>query len=148
MVLSESPFATVIYWVIASRYMKTALVFLLLLATATAQQSQPPARKGVIYGVVFTQDGEPAKGLRVTERPLDVDVNGGGLRGNKHGGAFQSDSAFNGGGVILHRYYRQHDQRWMLRVVVDGVNRNCPASIVIQSFTRIRVHVEAWEVAA
>lgn len=54
--------------------MKTKFIFpcLLLLAVVTAQQRQRPALKGTIYGIVVGQDGESAKGLGLTAKPLGV----------------------------------------------------------------------------
>ena len=54
--------------------MKTTLVFVsfLLLATAVAQQPDKPHPKGVIYGIAIGQDGQPAKGIGLTARPLGV----------------------------------------------------------------------------
>jgi len=54
--------------------MKFIFPSLLLLAVATAQQSQRPTLtlKGTIYGIVVGQDGKPAKGLGLTAEPLGL----------------------------------------------------------------------------
>ena len=36
----------------------------------------------------------------------------------------------------------------MLRVVIDRIFGNTPAPLLVERFARIRVHVEAWKVAA
>lgn len=54
--------------------MKTAfgLVALLLLSAASAQQTNEPVPKGVIYGIAIGQDGQPAKRILLTAYPLGV----------------------------------------------------------------------------
>jgi hypothetical protein len=52
-------------------WMKSICVALFLLACASAQQHQQNTPKGIIYGVVIGQDGEPAKSLFLQAEPLD-----------------------------------------------------------------------------
>jgi hypothetical protein len=53
--------------------MKTTFLLLgLVLFSAAAAQQQQRAPNGVIYGVVITSDGEPAKGLGLTAMPVGV----------------------------------------------------------------------------
>src|SRR5437899_3434642 len=54
--------------------MKTTLAFVsfLLVAMATARQHEQAAPKGVIYGIVIGQDGQPAKGIGLKAEPLGV----------------------------------------------------------------------------
>ena len=49
-----------------------ALAGILLIGNISAQQSEDPAPKCVIYGTVVDQDGQPAKGIGLTAMPLGV----------------------------------------------------------------------------
>jgi len=54
--------------------MKAILVFaaFLLLTTVVAQQHKESRPNGVIYGTAIGQDGQPAKGVRLTACPVGV----------------------------------------------------------------------------
>ena len=56
--------------------MKTmsVLASIILLSVAAAQQPEKPIAKGVIYGTVVDQDGEPAREVGLTANPLGVPV--------------------------------------------------------------------------
>ncbi|WP_084080587.1 carboxypeptidase-like regulatory domain-containing protein [Edaphobacter aggregans] len=50
----------------------SVLASIILLSVTVAQQPERPIAKGVIYGTVVDQDGEPAKGVGLTANPLGV----------------------------------------------------------------------------
>jgi hypothetical protein len=56
--------------------MKTTFFFVgfVLLATAVAQQHDEPRPNGVIYGIAIGQEGQPAKRIGLTARPLGIAV--------------------------------------------------------------------------
>ena len=58
--------------------MKTAFLFVafLLLATAVSQQRDKPRPKGAIQGITIGDDGQPAKGIRLTAHPVGGVVRG------------------------------------------------------------------------
>lgn len=53
------------------------LALLAAFLSAAAQEQEQASTNGVIYGVVTSTNGKPAKGLILTARPSDVAVNGG-----------------------------------------------------------------------
>src|SRR5215470_11222176 len=44
--------------------------------------------------------------------------------------------------------YRQYNVRRVLRVVINRIERNRPASVVVQWLSRIRIHIEPRKIAA
>ena len=60
--------------VIRFLFMRIALTLLSLLFAAclAAQQPAQPAPKGMVYGTVFDQNGQPAKHLRLAAEPFGV----------------------------------------------------------------------------
>src|SRR5690348_6837227 len=55
----------------------SACVSVLLVLSPAAAQPQQPHPNGLIYGVVTTLSGEPAKSLRIRARPLGIGGTGG-----------------------------------------------------------------------
>jgi hypothetical protein len=42
----------------------------------------------------------------------------------------------------------QHDVRWMIGVVMDGIEGRHLAAMIVERLARVRIDVEAWKVAA
>jgi hypothetical protein len=72
-VSANALFAIINKGVLAFRRMKTQSVLLgLVLVSVAVAQDRQPVPSGVIYGVVMTSNGEPARGLSLAAMPLGV----------------------------------------------------------------------------